>query len=61
MQVVLEFDLWIIFTYQPNTLSLPSMSQERFIMVAEPLKIAKHIKTGQYEMQTAQLLSDKTV
>ena len=34
------------------------MAQEMFIMVAEPLEIAKHIKTGQYEIPTAQLLTD---
>ena len=60
VSVLHEFCLWVIFIYQPTTLSLPSMAQEMFIMVAEPLEIAKHIKTGQYEIPTAQLLTDKT-
>lgn len=37
----------MIFTYQLKTVSLPSRAQEMFITLAEPLRNAKHGKTGQ--------------
>lgn len=51
----------MIFIYQLKTLLLASRAQEKFITLAEPLRNAKHVKTGQQcEISNAQSLTGKT-
>lgn len=47
IRVIFGFELWMIFTYQLKTVSLPSRAREMFITLAEPLRKAKHVRTGQ--------------